>query len=72
MRKNYLEGGYGYGHAKQALYELIISKFASAREEFGFLMSNPAALNHKLEKGEKRAKEYAQDTLNTVKQKLGY
>jgi tryptophanyl-tRNA synthetase len=72
MRNNYLNGGYGYGHAKQALYELITTKFATAREEFGFLMANPAALNHKLEKGETRARAYAQDTLIAVRQKLGY
>jgi tryptophanyl-tRNA synthetase len=72
LRNNYLNGGYGYGHAKQALYELITTKFATAREEFGFLMANPAALNHKLEKGETRARAYAQDTLIAVRQKLGY
>ena len=27
MRANYEGGNYGYGHAKQALYELIIDKF---------------------------------------------
>jgi hypothetical protein len=35
-------------------------------------MANPAALNHKLEKGETRARAYAQDTLIAVRQKLGY
>lgn len=72
MRNNYLNGGYGYGHAKQALFEIIVTKYASAREEYQFLMSNPAALNHKLEKGETRARAYAQDTLNVVREKLGY
>jgi tryptophanyl-tRNA synthetase len=72
MRNNYLNGGYGYGHAKQELYDIIITKYASAREEYQFLMSNPAALNHKLEKGEIRARAYAQDTLSAVREKLGY
>ena len=27
MRKNYLAGNYGYGHAKQALFELIVEKY---------------------------------------------
>lgn len=72
MRNNYLNGGYGYGHAKQELYELIINKFAAPREEYQFLMSNPAALNHILEKGEEKARAYAQDTLNVVREKLGY
>ena len=72
MRNNYLNGGYGYGHAKQELYDLIITKYTSAREEYQFLMSNPAALNHKLVKGEERARAYAQDTLSAVREKLGY
>jgi tryptophanyl-tRNA synthetase len=67
-----LNGGFGYGHAKQALYELITTKYASAREEYQFLMTNTAALNHKLIKGEERARAYAQDTLNAVREKLGY
>lgn len=72
MRNNYLNGGYGYGHAKQELFDIIIAKYASAREEYQFLMNNPAALNHKLEKGEERARAYAQDTLSLVRKKLGY
>jgi len=72
MRNNYLKGGFGYGHAKQELFDVIITKFASAREEYQFLMANPAALNHKLEKGEEKARAYAQDTLSLVREKLGY
>jgi tryptophanyl-tRNA synthetase len=72
MRNNYLNGGYGYGHAKQELYDLIVNKYASAREEYQFLMSNPAALNHQLEKGEEKARAYAKDTLSAVREKLGY
>ena len=38
MRKNYTGGNYGYGHAKQALYELIISKFEKERTLFNHYM----------------------------------
>ena len=31
MRTNYLKGGYGYGHAKTALYELILATFNTCR-----------------------------------------
>ncbi|RZK28064.1 MAG: tryptophan--tRNA ligase, partial [Hymenobacter sp.] len=34
LRAKYLAGGYGYGHAKQALYELIMNRFAAERERF--------------------------------------
>lgn len=30
MRSNYLNGNYGYGHAKQALYEVILERFGEA------------------------------------------
>ncbi len=32
MRANYEGGDYGYGHAKQALFELICDKFKEERE----------------------------------------
>src|SRR5690606_1156691 len=34
MRNNYLNGNYGYGHAKQALFELVVEEFGEARERF--------------------------------------
>ena len=40
MRQNYLNGGYGYGHAKQALYEVILEKYADARAKFDELMND--------------------------------
>jgi hypothetical protein len=39
MRANYLGGNYGYGHAKQALYELILAKFTAERKKFDELMA---------------------------------
>jgi tryptophanyl-tRNA synthetase len=32
MTTNYLGGNYGYGHAKQALFELICETFKTERE----------------------------------------
>jgi len=40
MRQNYLNGGYGYGHAKQALFDLIVTKYAPQRERYFYLMDN--------------------------------
>ena len=72
MRKKYLGGNYGYGHAKQELYELIISKFAKERELFDFYISNLPELNKKLEEGEAKAREIAIATLKDVRKKLGF
>lgn len=72
MRQNYLGGNYGYGHAKQALYELIIEKFAKERETFNYYMENPALLDEELVKGEAKARKVAVEVLARVKSVLGY
>lgn len=72
MRANYLGGNYGYGHAKQALYELIIRKFAEERKMFNYFMENLPELHRRLEYGESRAREIAHETLSRVREKLGY
>ncbi|GHA55015.1 tryptophan--tRNA ligase [Pontibacter akesuensis] len=72
MRMNYITGGYGYGHAKQALYELIITKFAKERELFNYYMNNLPELDKKLLEGAAKAKAIAQPVLERVRQKLGY
>ncbi|CAH0995068.1 Tryptophan--tRNA ligase [Emticicia aquatica] len=72
MRTNYLNGGYGYGHAKQALFELIWRKFEKEREIFNYYMQNTEALEEKLKAGEEKAKEIAEKTINDVRGVLGY
>ena len=72
MRKNYEGGNYGYGHAKQELFELIRDKYADEREKYSYLMENPAALDERLKNGEAKAKEIAQTTLAKVRAKLGF
>lgn len=72
MRKNYEGGNYGYGHAKQALFELIIEKYAEERKLFSFFMENLPELHAKLEKGEEKARAIAREVLGRVKEKLGY
>jgi tryptophanyl-tRNA synthetase len=72
LRKKYEGGNYGYGHAKQELFELIIDRFRKEREAFAFYMSNPAELDKKLEQGEAKARVIAQKTLERVRKKLGF
>lgn len=72
MRNNYLQGNYGYGHAKQELYEVIVKKYAREREAFNYYMSNPAELEKKLEQGEARARVKAHEVLDRVRKKLGF
>jgi tryptophanyl-tRNA synthetase len=72
MREKYLAGNYGYGHAKQALLELILEKFKREREAFNFYMANLPELEKKLEQGEAKARVIAQQVLKRVREKLGY
>jgi tryptophanyl-tRNA synthetase len=72
MRARYVAGNFGYGHAKQELFEVICSRFAQERQAFNHYMSNPDELNKKLEQGEARARTIARDVLNRVRKKLGY
>ncbi len=37
MRRNYEGGNYGYGHAKQALYELLTKRFEKERAQYNLL-----------------------------------
>jgi tryptophanyl-tRNA synthetase len=72
MRANYLNGNYGYGHAKQALFELVLSKFADERQRFDELMANPVELDRILKKGADKARVIAVQTLSRVRKVLGY
>lgn len=72
MRHNYLNGGYGYGHAKQALFELIRTRFAQERELFTFYSQNLPEVDRKLAEGARKAQEYGTGVLNKVREKVGY
>lgn len=72
LRQKYLAGNFGYGHAKKELYELILKKFEKEREAFNYYMSNPSALEAKLEQGEAKARIIARDVIERVRKKLGF
>jgi tryptophanyl-tRNA synthetase len=72
LRKKYLAGNYGYGHAKQELYDLIIKKFSKERDAFNYYMINIPELEKKLEIGEDKARIIARDVLARVRKKLGF
>ncbi len=72
MQKKYRAGNYGYGHAKQELFELITRKYAREREAFNYYLSNPEELETKLEQGEAKARVIANEVLARVRKKLGY
>ena len=72
MRQNYLRGGYGYGHAKTALYEVIIQRFEKERRQYNEYMSNPAELEKQLKAGADKARKIAVETISRVREKIGF
>jgi len=72
MRSNYLAGNYGYGHAKQALYETICTRFEEARSSFDHYMANTNELDAVLAKGAEKASAVADEVLRRVRNLLGY
>lgn len=72
MKANYENGNYGYGHAKQALFELIVEKFATQRERYTYYMNNLGEVDKALAVGAAKAKVVADAVLNRVRKKVGY
>ena len=72
MKANYEKGGYGYGTAKQALFELIIEKFSTQRELYTHYMDNLNEIDSALFIGVEKAQMVADDVLKRVRSKVGY
>ncbi len=72
MRKNYEAGNYGYGHAKQALYETLLSKFETPRERYHYYMEHLDEIDKALQVGAKKATLVANEVLKRVRATAGY
>ena len=72
LRAKYEAGNYGYGHAKQALYDLMVVKFASEREKYNYYINNLEEVDKLLLEGASKARKVAQGVLTRVREKLGY
>lgn len=72
MRANYLGENYGYGHAKQALFELICDYFKDIRVKYNFYINNKEEVERLLKIGADKASIIANATLGRVREKMGY
>lgn len=72
MKRNYEAGGYGYGHAKQALFELICEQFSEQRKLYAYYMDNLEKIDQALEIGAKKAAKVANGVLDRIRGKIGY
>jgi len=70
--EKYAAGNYGYGHAKQELFELICDTYSVEREKFNQLMENKEIIDKELEKGAVKARLIAKEVLARVRKNIGY
>lgn len=71
LRKLYLGGNFGYGTAKQMLFEAILHRFAEARSRHAELMQHPQQIEQALLAGAAKARAVATPTLHRVREALG-
>jgi tryptophanyl-tRNA synthetase len=67
----YRAGGYGYGHAKKRLAQLINETFAAARDRYAELEKHPDEVRDMLRDGGRRAREVAEATMQRIRAACG-
>ena len=71
LEQKYLAGNFGYGHAKNELLSLILTKYAKERELFSYYMNNLPELDEKLQQGADKTRKVASETQKRVRESLG-
>jgi tryptophanyl-tRNA synthetase len=72
MAVKYRTGGFGYGHAKAALLEKMLTRFAEPRQRYEYLMNNRSEIDAALKLGAEKARRTAGEVLQRVRLKVGY
>ena len=72
LKNKYEAGNFGYGEAKQMLFDLICVKFKNERVKFNNLMKNKSLIDKELKKGAKKASLIANKVLLRVRENIGY
>ena len=72
MREAYLKGGFGFGHAKSALLEVLLDRFSKERQLFNYYLEHDNELEDILISGAKKARLTANEVLTRVRTRLGY
>ena len=72
LRKKYESGGYGYGHVKRDIFELILDKYQHERERYHYYMNNRVEMDKVLKEGAEKARNVAKGVLNRVREASGY
>ncbi len=71
VRKQYIEGGLGYGELKKELFEMIDSSVADGRDKYESLMTDRKQIDKILADGAKKARNIAIPLLQEVRKAIG-
>lgn len=65
-------GGYGWGHAKNDLFNGILRRFEKERALFDHFIAHPEEVEAHLQSGADKARKVARGVIERVREKLGY
>jgi tryptophanyl-tRNA synthetase len=71
MREKYLRGGYGYGQAKNELFQVLQRSFGDARVQYEYLLEHPSLVEEELEHGASIASAKAGNLLKEIRSGMG-
>jgi len=71
LRQLYIQGGMGWGHAKQALYEKMNEELTPLRARYEYLMSHQDYIHEILNDGSHRAHKLATTKMAILRQIIG-
>ncbi len=72
LRSLYLGGNFGYGSAKQYLFELLMEKFSEERKKYEYYQNNPKEVEQILTKGAEKTRIIALNKLKQVREKFNF
>lgn len=72
LRSLYLGGNFGYGSAKNYLFELVLEKFSEERKKYDYYQNNPQEVEEILMIGAEKTKKIAQNKLKEVRNKFNF
>jgi len=72
LAANYRRGGFGYGHAKQALFEVMDAHLAPFRDKYNAIRPDEGYLEDVLQDGARRARAVGRPVLDRLREAVGF
>lgn len=72
LEKRLAQGGMGWGHAKEELYQVIDAAIAAPRERYNKIRADEQYLNSVLQEGSERGFAIAEGVLNRLRKAVGF